>query len=71
MRALDAITDPAVDRCQPAWTARAHLLAKAGRPTAAAAAYRTAIELTTDAGVVEYLSRRLAAVTGDRKPKQR
>ena len=38
---------------------------------AAAEAYRTAIELTTDAGVVEYLSRRLAAVTGDRQPKQR
>jgi predicted RNA polymerase sigma factor len=71
LRALDAITDPAIDRFQPAWTARAHLLAKAGRPMAAAAAYRTAIELTTDAGVVEYLSRRLGAVTGDRQPKQR
>jgi len=64
LRALDAITDPVVERFQPAWTARAHLLAKAGRPTAAAEAYRRAIELTTDAGVIEYLRRRLAAVAG-------
>ena len=27
LRALDAIDDPAVDRFQPAWTTRAHLLA--------------------------------------------
>ena len=63
--ALDAITDPAIARFQPAWTARAYLLAGAGRP-AAAQAYRTAIELTTDPGVVRYLSRRLAEVTGER-----
>jgi predicted RNA polymerase sigma factor len=60
LRALDAITDPAIGGFQPAWTARAHLLTQAGRP--AADAYRRAIELTTDAGVVEYLNRRLAAV---------
>ena len=62
LRALDAITDPAIERFQPAWTARAHLLAKAGRPTAAAKAYRRAIDLTTDAGVAAYLTQRLAAV---------
>jgi predicted RNA polymerase sigma factor len=60
LRALDAMTDPAAERFQPAWTARAHLLARAGRPAAAAEAYRRAIDLTTDAGVIQYLNRRLA-----------
>lgn len=64
LRALDTISDPAAKRFQPAWTARAHLLAKAGRSDAAAQAYRRAIDLTTDAGVVEFLSRRLRAVAG-------
>ncbi|MBY0390771.1 MAG: tetratricopeptide repeat protein [Mycobacterium pseudokansasii] len=45
-----------------AWAARAHLLVTAGRPAAAARAYRAAIDLSTDAGVVTYLQRRLAAV---------
>jgi predicted RNA polymerase sigma factor len=63
--ALDAITDPAIARFQPAWTARGHLLAEAGRPGAAAEAYRRAIDLTTDLGVSRYLSRRLAAVAGE------
>jgi predicted RNA polymerase sigma factor len=62
LRILDAITDPAIERFQPAWTARAHLLAKAGRPKAASEAYGRAIDLTTDAGVAQYLGRRLAAV---------
>jgi predicted RNA polymerase sigma factor len=63
LRALDAITDPAVERFQPAWTTRAHLLAEAGRPADAADAYRRAIELTSDAGVAEYLLRRLHDVS--------
>jgi predicted RNA polymerase sigma factor len=58
LRALDAITDPAVARFQPAWTARAHLLTRAGRP--ATDAYRTAIELTADPSVADYLRGRLA-----------
>jgi RNA polymerase sigma-70 factor (ECF subfamily) len=62
LRALEAIRDPAVERFQPAWTARAHLLDKSGRPEAAAEAYRRAIDLTGDAGVSAYLKRRLAAV---------
>jgi RNA polymerase sigma-70 factor, ECF subfamily len=66
LRALEAITDPAIARFQPAWTARAHLLTEAGRPGAAAEAYRRAIDLTTDAGVVQYLRRRLDAVAGER-----
>jgi predicted RNA polymerase sigma factor len=59
LRALDAITDTAIERFQPAWTTRAHLLAEAGRDADAAEAYRRAIELTADPGVAEYLSRRL------------
>jgi predicted RNA polymerase sigma factor len=61
--ALDAITDPAVDRFQPAWSTRAHLLAQAGRRDEAAVAYRRAIELTSDSGVIAYLRRRLREVT--------
>ncbi|MCV7173470.1 RNA polymerase subunit sigma-70, partial [Mycobacterium manitobense] len=38
---------------------RGHLLAAAGRPEEAAAAYRRAIELTADAGVAAHLRRRM------------
>jgi predicted RNA polymerase sigma factor len=62
LRALDAIDDRAIERFQPAWATRAHLLAQAGRPTAAAEAYRTAIVLTSDPGVAEYLRDRLREV---------
>jgi predicted RNA polymerase sigma factor len=62
LRALDAIDDPAAERFQPAWTTRAHLLAEAGRVELAADAYRTAIELTTDSGVAEYLRDQLRAL---------
>ena len=63
LRALDEITDPAVERFQPAWTARAHLLTLAGHADAAAEAYRRAIDLTSDPGVSDYLLRRLLNVT--------
>jgi len=63
LRGLDAIDDPAVQRFQPAWTTRAHLLAEAGRVAEAAEAYRRAMELTTDPGVAEYLLRRLRSMT--------
>jgi RNA polymerase sigma-70 factor, ECF subfamily len=59
LHALDAIDDPAMERFQPGWAARAHLLAEAGRTAQAAQAYRRAIELTTDPGVADYLLRRL------------
>ena len=62
LAALDAIDDAAVQRFQPAWATRAHLLAKAGRSAEAATAYRRAIDLTSDGGVLDYLRRRLAAV---------
>ena len=48
-----------MERFQPAWTTRAHLLAEAGRAVEAAEAYRRAIALTSDPGVAEYLSGRL------------
>jgi predicted RNA polymerase sigma factor len=64
LQTLDAITDPAVQRFQPAWTTRAHLLARAARPTAAAEAYQRAIDLTTDSAVAEYLRARLASLEG-------
>jgi predicted RNA polymerase sigma factor len=62
LRALDAIDDRAIERFQPAWATRAHLFALAGRPGPAAEAYRTAIALTTDPGVAEYLRDRLRAL---------
>jgi predicted RNA polymerase sigma factor len=62
LQSLDAITDPAARGFQPAWTTRAHLLARAGRATAAVAAYRRAIDLTTDAAVAEYLRTQLAGL---------
>lgn len=63
LRALDAIHDAAVDRFQPAWSTRAHLLAEIGRTADAAAAYRRAIDLTTDPGVATYLLRRIQKLT--------
>jgi predicted RNA polymerase sigma factor len=62
LRALDAVADPAVERFQPAWAVRAHLLAAAGRTDEAVSGYRRAIEATSDPGVAEYLTRRLRAV---------
>jgi predicted RNA polymerase sigma factor len=59
LRALDAIDDPAVERFQPAWATRAHLLTQSGRAAEAAHAYRRAIELTTDPQVADYLFWRL------------
>ena len=63
LRVLAAIDDPAVDRFQPAWATRAHLLSAAGRTQAAADAYRTAIELTTDAAIADYLRVRLTSLS--------
>jgi RNA polymerase sigma-70 factor (ECF subfamily) len=64
LRALDAVTDPAVERFQPAFAVRAHLLAAAGRVADAEHAYRRAIESTSDSGVAQYLDRRLRALSG-------
>ena len=59
LQTLDAINGPAVRRFQPAWTTRAHLLARAGRLNEARSAYGRAIELTKDRGVADYLRYRL------------
>jgi RNA polymerase sigma-70 factor, ECF subfamily len=63
LRALDAIDDPAAQRFQAAWSTRAHLLRRAGREREAAEAYRTAIELTNDYGVADYLREQLTSLS--------
>lgn len=64
LAALAEITDPALARFQPAWATRAHLLAEAGRPAEAAAAYAKAISLTTELPVRRYLERQAARHAG-------
>jgi RNA polymerase sigma-70 factor (ECF subfamily) len=59
---LDAVSDPLVDRFQPAWATRARLLADAARPDDAAVAYRRAIALTTEAPIRRFLQERLDAL---------
>jgi predicted RNA polymerase sigma factor len=62
LAALSAIDDPAVERFQPFWSTRAHLLSRAGRPDDARAAYQRAIELSADVGVANYLRARMTAL---------
>jgi RNA polymerase sigma-70 factor (ECF subfamily) len=63
LAALDAITDPAMQRFQPAWATRAHFLADIGRMEDAKEAYDKAISLTTERAVRTYLENRRSAVT--------
>ena len=58
--ALDGLADEAVQRFQPAWATRAHLLADAGRAEEAARAYDRAISLTTDTAARRYLEHKRA-----------
>lgn len=60
LRALDGIADPALERFQPAWATRAHLLARLGQADAAAAAYRRAMLLSADPAARDYLAGRAA-----------
>jgi RNA polymerase sigma-70 factor (ECF subfamily) len=62
LAALDAIADVAVQRFQPAWATRAHLLAEGGRREEAVRAYERAISLTTDVAARRYLEGRCANV---------
>ena len=55
---LDAIADEAVQRFQPAWATRAHLLFESGDVAAAADAFARAISLTTDTAARRYLDAR-------------
>jgi RNA polymerase sigma-70 factor (ECF subfamily) len=59
---LDAIADEAVQRFQPAWATRAHLLAEAGHRNEAVRAYERAISLTADVSERRYLERQRADV---------
>ena len=59
---LERDEDPLLDRFQPAWATRAQLLADAGRPHDAAAAYRRAISLTTEPAIRRFLESRLRAL---------
>ena len=57
---LDGLqNDARLTEYQPYWAARAGLLARAGFPDRAAAAYRRAIGLESDVAVRQFLSRRL------------
>ena len=62
LRALDAIDNPAIERFQPAWSTRAHLLAEAGRSGPAADAYRTHIDRDHHRGVAHYLREQLTSL---------
>jgi RNA polymerase sigma-70 factor (ECF subfamily) len=68
LAALDAITDAALQRFQPAWATRAHLLALAGRAKEARAAYDRAISLTTEPAVRRYLQRVASRLDDQRGP---
>ena len=63
--ALDAIAIDAMQRFQPAWATRAHLLDDAGRTEEAVRAYERAISLTTDSGARRYLERRRERLVGE------
>ncbi|WP_243063415.1 RNA polymerase sigma factor [Humibacter sp. RRB41] len=58
LAALDAIGDVGMERFQPAWATRAHLLSALGRRDEADASYDRAISLTTDPVLRAHLERR-------------
>jgi RNA polymerase sigma-70 factor (ECF subfamily) len=58
LESLDAIAETSVQRFQPAWATRAHLLEAAGQHDAARQAFDRAIALTTDQRTRRYLERR-------------
>jgi predicted RNA polymerase sigma factor len=62
---LDRIDDVALDRFQPAWATRAHLLVGLGDRRGASDAYGRALELTTDDGVRRFLLTRLREARAD------
>lgn len=55
LAALDALGDARLDRFQPYWATRAHLLARSGAGVAAQEAYDRAISLTVSAGSRAFL----------------
>jgi RNA polymerase sigma-70 factor (ECF subfamily) len=63
LAALDRIPAVDLESFQPAWAARAHLLAEAGRTHEAEAAYGRAIELAAEPSVRRHLRACRAALT--------
>jgi RNA polymerase sigma-70 factor (ECF subfamily) len=59
LQVLDAIEDWSIERFQPAWATRAHLLDSLRRTAQAERAYEKAISLTTDLATRSYLTDRL------------
>lgn len=59
LKALKAIEHPTLDRFQPAWATRAHLLEQTGQLSEAKVAYQRAIDLTTDRSARHHLVSRL------------
>lgn len=66
LAALDSLVagESRVDAFQPAWVLRGHLITCLDRPEDSAAAYSRAIELTTDPGERDYLTRRTTPTEG-------
>ncbi|SER26019.1 RNA polymerase sigma factor [Microlunatus flavus] len=63
---LDALLEePGLERFQPWWATRAHLLAGAGRPSEAVAAYERAVTLSGDEAVRAHLRRKLRRIGGE------
>jgi len=61
---LDAVNASALSQYQPYWSARAHLLARAGDHDAARPAYDRAIGLEIDPAIRRFLQKRQAALGG-------
>jgi RNA polymerase sigma-70 factor (ECF subfamily) len=60
---LDGIDHAAVERFQPAWATRAHLLVRAGRHDEAQRAYAKAVSLTADLALRRHLEERAARLS--------
>lgn len=67
LAALDAIEG--VERFQPAWATRAHLLAEAGATDEASAAYEKAISLTAEPPLRAHLTEKAARLSTDGEPR--
>lgn len=68
---LDAIETDEIERYQPGWAVRAHLLAQLRRHEEAQAAYTRAAGMSEDPGVRAFLLRRAAALSSVMSDEQR
>jgi RNA polymerase sigma-70 factor (ECF subfamily) len=62
LTALDGVESASLSQYQPYWSARAHLLARAGRRDLADAAYDHAIGLAIDPAIRSFLQKRKASL---------